>query len=238
MLDSTVSQPAWWRSGQFPEPGLSHTHIALTHRLLLLLLHHTHLHTHTHAHTLSPTHTTHHTEAIGTGSPKQVVKDIKEKAKSVVKGSSALPNSLATLADLNADVRGAAESYRDPAIAVPQDKAQGKLEGACVWGWCVRAQNKQGKPSARQACVITACIVCQCCVLRDIAVRPPCALLHTTNRTLCLAFAPTLPPPTYKQVCCPLPPPLTCLVPLRAPRTRLRVSRMLPLALPLTPRAP
>ena len=43
--------------------------------------------------------------------------------------TSALPNSLATLADLNADVRNEASDYRDPAIAVPQDKVQDKLAG-------------------------------------------------------------------------------------------------------------
>jgi hypothetical protein len=32
---------------------------------------------------------------------------------------------LGDLADLNADVRGDALNYRDPAIAVPQDKATG-----------------------------------------------------------------------------------------------------------------
>lgn len=46
--------------------------------------------------------------------------------------TSALPNSLATLADLNADVRYEASDYRDPAIATPQDKVQDKLAGGCV----------------------------------------------------------------------------------------------------------
>ncbi len=43
--------------------------------------------------------------------------------------TSALPNSTATVADLNADVRNEASDYRDPAIAVPQDKVQDKLSG-------------------------------------------------------------------------------------------------------------
>ena len=48
----------------------------------------------------------------------------------VKEATSALPNnSLATLADLNADVRNEADNYRDPAIAVPQDKVQDKLAG-------------------------------------------------------------------------------------------------------------
>lgn len=95
----------------------------------------------THGNTLAPTtHTPHstHTEAIGTGSPKQALKDIKDKAKGAIKGNSSLatPNSLATVADLNADVRGAADNYRDPAIATPQDKAGDKLEGGCAgWWW-------------------------------------------------------------------------------------------------------
>jgi hypothetical protein len=55
--------------------------------------------------------------------------DLKAKAKSVIKGNSALPNSTATVADLNADVRGLAENYRDPAGAIQQDKAAG--------GWAV-----------------------------------------------------------------------------------------------------
>jgi hypothetical protein len=53
--------------------------------------------------------------------------DLKAKVKSVIKGNSAVPNSTATVADLNADVRGDALNYRDPAIAVPQDKATGRL---------------------------------------------------------------------------------------------------------------
>jgi hypothetical protein len=35
---------------------------------------------------------------------------------------------MAVVADLNADVRGDALNYRDPAIAVPQDKATGRLD--------------------------------------------------------------------------------------------------------------
>ncbi|WIA08457.1 hypothetical protein OEZ85_007894 [Tetradesmus obliquus] len=47
--------------------------------------------------------------------------------------SSALPsNPLAALADLNADVRDAADSYRDPAIATPQDKVADSLSSGSV----------------------------------------------------------------------------------------------------------
>ena len=62
-----------------------------------------------------------------TESAKGAASDLKSKAKSVLKGNSALPNSIATVADLNADVRGTAESYSDPAIAPVQDKIQGEL---------------------------------------------------------------------------------------------------------------
>jgi hypothetical protein len=55
--------------------------------------------------------------------------DLKAKVKSVIKGNSAVPNTTATVADLNADVRGDALNYRDPAIAVPQDKATGRRDG-------------------------------------------------------------------------------------------------------------
>ena len=40
--------------------------------------------------------------------------------------TSALPNSLSTLADQNADVRGLAQNYRDPAGAIQQDQATGR----------------------------------------------------------------------------------------------------------------
>uniref|UniRef100_A0A383VN92 Uncharacterized protein n=1 Tax=Tetradesmus obliquus TaxID=3088 RepID=A0A383VN92_TETOB len=47
--------------------------------------------------------------------------------------SSALPsNPLAALADLNADVRDAADSYRDPAIATPQDKVADSLSSGSI----------------------------------------------------------------------------------------------------------
>jgi hypothetical protein len=57
---------------------------------------------------------------------KDAASDIKDKAKSVLKGNSALINPTATLGDLNADVRGTADSYRDPAGAIQQDKAAGE----------------------------------------------------------------------------------------------------------------
>jgi len=38
-----------------------------------------------------------------------------------------VPNSTATLADQNADVRGLSANYRDPAGAIQQDKAKGEL---------------------------------------------------------------------------------------------------------------
>jgi hypothetical protein len=37
-------------------------------------------------------------------------------------------------ADLNADVRDTATDYRDPAIAVPQDKVAGGWAARCVFG--------------------------------------------------------------------------------------------------------
>jgi ElaB/YqjD/DUF883 family membrane-anchored ribosome-binding protein len=60
-------------------------------------------------------------------SAKDAASDLKSKAKSVLKGNSALTNSSATVADLNADVRGEAQDYRDPAGAIQQDKAAGRL---------------------------------------------------------------------------------------------------------------
>jgi hypothetical protein len=61
-----------------------------------------------------------------------VASDAKDKAKGLLKGKgiSALPgsNPLAAVADLNRDVHGDAEDYRDPAGAVQQDNAAG---GAC-----------------------------------------------------------------------------------------------------------
>jgi len=56
---------------------------------------------------------------------KDAASDLKSKAKSVLRGSSAVPNSIATLADQNADVRNEASDYRDPAGAVQLDKASG-----------------------------------------------------------------------------------------------------------------
>jgi hypothetical protein len=44
---------------------------------------------------------------------------------------------LGDLADLNADVRGDAMNYRDPAIATPQDKATGRaIRGCCTAVLC------------------------------------------------------------------------------------------------------
>ena len=62
-------------------------------------------------------------------SAKDAASDLKSKAKSVLKGNSALFNSSATVADLNADVRGTSESYRDPAIDPIQDKIKDKVSG-------------------------------------------------------------------------------------------------------------
>jgi hypothetical protein len=58
--------------------------------------------------------------------------DLKAKAKGALNGLSALPNNLATLADQNADVRGLAGKYRDPAGAIQQDKATGALDSSLV----------------------------------------------------------------------------------------------------------
>ena len=69
-----------------------------------------------------------------TESTKGAASDLKAKAKSVLKGNSGLPNSIGTVADLNANVRGTAESYSDPAIAPVQDKIQGELGSGGVWG--------------------------------------------------------------------------------------------------------
>jgi hypothetical protein len=56
----------------------------------------------------------------------------------VIKGNSALPNSIATVADRNADVRGEAQDYRDPAAAVQQDTAAGECRHFVPWRvlWC------------------------------------------------------------------------------------------------------
>jgi hypothetical protein len=60
---------------------------------------------------------------------KEARKDLKSLSKGVLtltpKDNSALPNSIATVADQNADVRGLAGKYRDPAGAIQQDKATG-----------------------------------------------------------------------------------------------------------------
>ena len=58
---------------------------------------------------------------------KGAASDLKAKAKEALSGLSALPKSLATVADQNADVRGLAQNYRDPAGAIQQDKATGGL---------------------------------------------------------------------------------------------------------------
>jgi len=67
-----------------------------------------------------------------TESAKDAASDLKSKAKSVLRGSSAAPNSTATLADQNADVRGLSANYRDPAGAIQQDKAKGELVCCCT----------------------------------------------------------------------------------------------------------
>ena len=41
-------------------------------------------------------------------------------------------STLATVADLNADVRSDACTYRDPAVATPQDNVTGKGTGSCM----------------------------------------------------------------------------------------------------------
>ena len=56
---------------------------------------------------------------------KGAASDLKAKAKGALSGLSALPNNIATVADQNADVRGLAGKYRDPAGAIQQDKAAG-----------------------------------------------------------------------------------------------------------------
>ena len=57
-------------------------------------------------------------------SVKSGLKDVKNKATRAV---SELPTpAVGDLADLNDDVRDTATDYRDPAVAVPQDKVQGE----------------------------------------------------------------------------------------------------------------
>jgi phage-related minor tail protein len=64
-------------------------------------------------------------------------KDAAADAKSAVSsGFSAVPNSTATVADQNADVRGLAENYRDPAGAIQQDKAASEWVGAALGALC------------------------------------------------------------------------------------------------------
>jgi hypothetical protein len=59
-------------------------------------------------------------------SAKDAATGLKAKAKAAIKdATSAVPNTTATLADQNADVRGLAQNYRDPAGAIQQDKATG-----------------------------------------------------------------------------------------------------------------
>lgn len=52
-------------------------------------------------------------------------------------GSGGGPALLSELADLNADVRGASEDYRDPAAAIQQDKIAGARLPADGWLACV-----------------------------------------------------------------------------------------------------
>jgi glycine cleavage system H lipoate-binding protein len=56
---------------------------------------------------------------------------LKDAQKKATKAVSALPTpAVGDLADLNADVRNDATDYRDPAIAVPQDKVSGAVSGS------------------------------------------------------------------------------------------------------------
>jgi hypothetical protein len=69
-----------------------------------------------------------------------VASEAKDKAKGLLKGKgiSALPaNPLAAVADLNKDVRGDAEDYRDPAGAVQQDNAAGEACDIAVDVRCI-----------------------------------------------------------------------------------------------------
>ena len=92
-----------------------------------------------------------------TESAKGAASDLKAKAKSVLKGNSALPNSIATVADLNADVRGLSENYRDPAGAIQQDKAAGGVKvKACNHGTCTMLHLYLKYPMF----VFAACTVC------------------------------------------------------------------------------
>jgi hypothetical protein len=62
-----------------------------------------------------------------------VASEAKDKAKGLLKGkgiSALAANPLAAVADLNKDVRGDAEDYRDPAGAVQQDNAAGEACGS------------------------------------------------------------------------------------------------------------
>jgi hypothetical protein len=76
--------------------------------------------------------------------------DAKDKAKGLLKGKgiSALPgaNPLAAVADLNRDVRGDAEDYRDPAGAIQQDNAAG--------------ENREGKAPENRA--VSLLYTCNC----------------------------------------------------------------------------
>ena len=59
-------------------------------------------------------------------SAKDAASGIKDKIKGAIKdATSAVPNTTATVADLNADVRSDAYTYRDPAVATPQDNVTG-----------------------------------------------------------------------------------------------------------------
>jgi len=68
-------------------------------------------------------------------SAKGAASDLKSKAQSALSGLSAVPNSTATLADQNADVRGLSANYRDPAGAIQQDKAKGELACCFIEVW-------------------------------------------------------------------------------------------------------
>jgi hypothetical protein len=70
-------------------------------------------------------------------SAKDAATGLKAKAKAAIKdATSAVPNTTATVGDLNADVRSDAYTYRDPAIATPQDNVTGKQTLMHMAGFC------------------------------------------------------------------------------------------------------
>jgi hypothetical protein len=176
--------------------------------------------------------------------------DLKAKAKSLIKGNSALPNSMAVVADLNADVRGEATNYRDPAIAVPQDKAAGTpllaphvlcqagmhalLAPGMLRLWQHAMDRMVGYmlvlslvdcPLFLTKGTCKACSTKRAVAWLSLWLQPAYAqLAQTLGNDLLLLCLPL-------QTSCPLALLLTCPLLLRAPR-------MLPLTPLLTPRAP